>query len=162
MVHLLRANCDYSTLIGMALQRGIFVGVEDWRIGGPAAGEALCPREDNAANVPRPRPRACGEAPTSPGEFVAGYESRAAPVSRLGGATTLSPVLDEVRAAARGEESPGLERLAKKYGAAVTLLVASLGALAAGRPAQASVPEAAARRAFGGRRPTFSPSRGPR
>jgi hypothetical protein len=56
------------------------------------------------------------------------------------GRFTLSPVLDEVRAAIAGEGFAGLERLAKKYGIPVILLTAGLGELTAPAPQGQVVP----------------------
>lgn len=51
-----------------------------------------------------------------------------------GGRFTLSPVIDQVRAAIANEGFAGLEKLAKKYSIPVTLLVASLAELQASAP----------------------------
>lgn len=59
-----------------------------------------------------------------------------------GGRVTMSQMLDEVRAAAAGGGFADLERLAKKYGLPVTVLVAGLGALAESAPSDQAVPEA--------------------
>jgi len=50
-------------------------------------------------------------------------------LKETGGRVTLSPILGEVRAAIASDGFAGLERMAKKYGIPVALLVASLGAL---------------------------------
>ena len=59
-------------------------------------------------------------------------------VKEAGGRFTLSPMMDEVRAAVAGEGFAGLERLAKKYGMPVTVLAAGLAALQASGPGSGS------------------------